>query len=104
MQRHLSDFRGGLAGQAGTVRQIWVVAIGCLVLPGVRAQQKTIIEVDDIFNGRELVLQAGQTLKVSLSENASTGHRWSVPPELKSKLTGVLNEQEDTADTPTGPQ
>jgi inhibitor of cysteine peptidase len=34
--------------------------------------------VDESSNGREVVLQMGQTLHVTLNENASTGFRWTV--------------------------
>jgi inhibitor of cysteine peptidase len=61
------------------------------------------IQVDDTFHGREVALQVGQTLKVSLSENASTGHQWSIPAELKSKLISVLREREETVEAPDGP-
>jgi inhibitor of cysteine peptidase len=75
---------------------------GLLILR-VHAQQRKMIRVDDTFNGREVTLQVGQALKVSLSENASTGHQWSIPPELKSKLTPVLREREETVEAPDRP-
>jgi inhibitor of cysteine peptidase len=69
----------------------------------VNAQPRKMIQVDDTFDGREVTLQVGETLEVSLSENASTGHRWSIPPELKRKLTPTLREREESVDAPKGP-
>ena len=60
------------------------------------------IQADDSFNGREVTLQVGDNLKVSLSENASTGYRWSIPPEVKSKLAPVLRETGETVDAADG--
>lgn len=77
--------------------------MGCLLIPRVQAQQRKMIQVDDTFHGREVALQVGETLKVSLSENASTGYQWSIPPELKRKLTPVLREREETVEAPDGP-
>lgn len=77
--------------------------MGCLVVPRVQAQQRKMIQVDDTFNGREMVLQVGQTLKVSLSENASTGHQWSIPPDVKDRLIPILREREETVEAPDGP-
>ena len=75
----------------------------CLLIPRVQAQQRKMIQVDDTFHGREVALQVGQTLKVSLSENASTGYQWSISPEVKNKLTPVLREREETVEAPNGP-
>ena len=61
------------------------------------------IQVDHTFDGREVRLQVGDTLEVSLSENASTGHQWNISPELKRKLTPTLREREETVDAPSGP-
>jgi len=61
------------------------------------------IEVDGSANGRRVVLQAGQLLRIGLPENPSTGFQWRVPTELKSKLTPVLLEQEDIVQAPNGP-
>ena len=38
--------------------------------------QLQMISVDEGSNGREVVLQTGQALKIALNENASTGFRW----------------------------
>jgi inhibitor of cysteine peptidase len=95
--------RGCFATYTGIVRLACVVAMCGLVIFGVHAQPRKMIQVDDTFHGREVALQVGQTLKVSLSENASTGHQWSIPAELKSKLTPVLREREETVEAPDGP-
>jgi inhibitor of cysteine peptidase len=61
------------------------------------------VQVDDSFNGREVSLQAGDTLEVSLSENASTGFQWSVPPELKHRFDTVIREREQAVEGSSGP-
>ena len=61
------------------------------------------IQVDESYNGREVALQVGETLEISLSENASTGYQWSIPPDMKSKLAPVLREREETVEAPDGP-
>jgi inhibitor of cysteine peptidase len=85
------------------VKLICVAALFGLLIPCVHAQKQKMIQVDDAFNGREVTLHVGQTLEVSLSENASTGYRWTIPPELKSKLEPVLREREGSVDAPEGP-
>jgi inhibitor of cysteine peptidase len=77
--------------------------MGCLSIPRVHAQQRKMIQVDDTFHGREVALQVGQTLQVSLSENASTGYQWSISPELKNKLAPVFREREETVQAADGP-
>jgi len=79
-----------------------VVAIGALWFPGY-AQPRKMVQVDDSFNGREVSLQVGDTLEVSLSENASTGFQWSVPHELKHKFDKVIREREQAVDGSSGP-
>ena len=49
------------------------------------------------------MLQSGDRLEVSLSENASTGHQWSIPEEVKTTLTPVLREREETVEGSAGP-
>ena len=79
------------------MRLACVVAIGALWLPGY-AQPRKMVQVDDSFNGREVNLQVGDTLEISLSENASTGFQWSVPPELKHKFDKVIREREQAVE------
>ncbi len=74
-----------------------------LIIPCVDAQQPRMIQVDETYNGREVTIQVGETLEVSLSENASTGHQWSIPPEVKRKLTPTLHEKEETVEAASGP-
>jgi inhibitor of cysteine peptidase len=78
-----------------------------LIISGVLAQSQKqshkMIKVDNSFDGREVTLRVGETLEVSLSENASTGYSWTIPPDLKLKLTPALREREETVDGPSGP-
>jgi predicted secreted protein len=53
------------------------------------------IQVDDGFDGREVVLHSGEMLEVRLSENASTGYRWAMPVELNANWATTLREVED---------
>jgi inhibitor of cysteine peptidase len=56
------------------------------------------ITVDESSDGREVVLQTGQTLTVSLNENASTGFRWI----LQAK-PDILRASADDPEGPKGP-
>ncbi len=60
--------------------------------------QLQMISVDESSNGREVVLQTGQALKIALNENASTGFRWMVQTK-----PDILKESADTAVVPKGP-
>ncbi len=57
------------------------------------------IAVDDSSNGHEVVLHAGEVLKISLSQNASTGYTWAihVKPDILRESEGA------SADPPKGP-
>jgi inhibitor of cysteine peptidase len=85
------------------VRLAGVVALSCVLTPSVHAQERKMIKVDATFNDREVTLQSGDILEVSLSENASTGHQWIIPQEVRTKLTPVLREREETLEGPAGP-
>jgi predicted secreted protein len=87
----------------GVVRLAFATALCGLMIASLHAQQRKMIRVDDSFDGREVKLQVGETLEVSLSENASTGHRWSISPELKRKLTPTLRETDETVDASSRP-
>jgi inhibitor of cysteine peptidase len=54
------------------------------------------VQVDDTFNGREVALSASEMLEVRLSENPSTGHRWTQPEESRSGWTAILRQVDDT--------
>jgi inhibitor of cysteine peptidase len=54
------------------------------------------IQVDERFDGQEVVLHSHEMLEVRLSENASTGYRWAMPAELNANWTTMLREVEDT--------
>jgi inhibitor of cysteine peptidase len=52
------------------------------------------VQADDSFNGRQVELHAGETLEISLPENASTGFRWTTSPESAHKFEKILREGE----------
>jgi inhibitor of cysteine peptidase len=54
------------------------------------------VQVDDTFDGRKVALGAGEMLEVRLSENPSTGHRWTQPEESRSGWTAILRQVDDT--------
>lgn len=60
--------------------------------------QSQMISVDESSNGREVALQTGQALKITLNENASTGFRWILRNE-----PNILRESGDDADVPKAP-
>jgi inhibitor of cysteine peptidase len=59
--------------------------------------QRQMISVDESSNGRQVVLQTGQPLKITLNENASTGYRWMV-----QATPDILRES--AAQNPEGPK
>ncbi len=79
-----------------------MVAIVSLVMACVPAHSRKMIQVDEGFDGREVVLHSGEGLEVRLSENASTGYRWAIPLELNANWATTLREVEDTLEL-TGP-
>ena len=58
-------------------------------------------KVNDSFNGREVALEMGDVLEVSLSENASTGYQWSVKTKPDSLLE--FEDAEAGPQAPAGP-
>jgi len=43
-------------------------------------------------------LRVGETLEISLSENASTGYQWMISAESAQKLDKVLRERESSVE------
>jgi len=86
------------------VKAACAFAIGVLWIPHACAQQSKTVHTDDSFNGRQVELRTGETLAVTLSENASTGFRWTIPPEVARKFEKVLREKETSVEgTPNPP-
>jgi inhibitor of cysteine peptidase len=56
------------------------------------------MKADDSFNGRQVELRSGETLELTLSENASTGYRWTIPPESVRKFDKILHERAQAAE------
>jgi inhibitor of cysteine peptidase len=79
-----------------------VLVIGVLWIPATYSQQPKMAQVDESFNGRQIELPVGETLEISLSENASTGFQWILPRESAHNLEKILHERkpavEGTAD------
>jgi len=61
------------------------------------------VQADDSFSGRQVELHVGETLKISLSENASTGFQWITPPESVHAFEKILREGEAVAEGEKGP-
>jgi inhibitor of cysteine peptidase len=84
---------------------VCVFAIGALWIPLADAQARKMVHADDSSNGRQVELHVGETLEISLSENASTGFRWNTPVELPHKLEKILRPGETAVEgsgTPIG--
>ena len=84
------------------MRWICTVAILSLMMACASAHSRKMIQVDEGFDGREVVLHSSEMLEVRLSENASTGYRWAMPLELNANWATTLREVEDTFES-TGP-
>jgi inhibitor of cysteine peptidase len=50
------------------------------------------IALDDSADGRTLHVRVGERIAIALSENASTGYRWSLPPARRSAWCPTLRE------------
>ena len=81
-----------------------------LALPGCahadnRAPQSTTVEVsyDDLLNqknvSRQVSLVAGDTLRVALASNASTGYQWTADAQISDR--GVLTQTDHQTVAPT---
>jgi len=71
-------------------------AVGCIVAE-VGVQSRVVVTEAD--NGRSVVVKAGDSLTISLSENATTGYTWAVEP-----LDGNVVELVDTPTYLASPQ
>jgi inhibitor of cysteine peptidase len=80
-----------------------VLVIGALWIPATHAQPRKMVQVDDSFNGRQVELHVGETLEISLSENASTGFQWMAPPESAHKFEKILHQEKPAAEGEGGP-
>ena len=78
-----------------------VVALVSALCLGASAPAPKMIKVDDSFNGREVALETGDVLEVSLSENASTGFQWSV--KVKPDALLEFENAEAGPQAPAGP-
>ena len=80
-----------------------VLVIGALWIPSMHSQEPKMAQVDESFNGRQIELHVGQTLVISLSENASTGFRWISPPKSVHDLEKILYERKPAVEGAAGP-
>ena len=80
-----------------------IVALITVILPCAYGQHGNTTQVDDTFNGRQVVLQVGDVLKITLPENGSTGYQWFIPPELKRKFAKTIRERDQAVEAPDGP-
>lgn len=87
----------------GVVKLACFVAFSTVVMPCVHAQRGKTTRVDETFDGRRVVLRAGEVLQVTLPENGSTGYQWGIPPGLKRKFAPTIREREQTVQAPDGP-
>jgi inhibitor of cysteine peptidase len=59
------------------------------------------IKADQSFNGREVRLEPGETLEISLPENASTGYRWTISETFRH--SDLIRERESSVEAPAAP-
>jgi len=60
------------------------------------------MKVDDSFNGHQIELRVGETLEISLAENASTGFQW-IAPDSAHKAEKILRKGEPLVEGASGP-
>lgn len=53
------------------------------------------IQLDDSFDGRSIVVDTGELIELALTENASTGYRWIFSSERSSKWSPALRMVEE---------
>jgi inhibitor of cysteine peptidase len=83
------------------VKLTLIVVIGALCFLSAYARQpRKSVQADESFDGRKIELQVGETLVITLPENASTGFRWIIPPESARKLEKILREEEQPVQGP----
>ena len=80
-----------------------VFVIGALWIPSTYSQQPKMVQADESFNGRQIELYVGETLIISLSENASTGFQWIIPPESAHNFAKILHERKAAAEGTADP-
>jgi inhibitor of cysteine peptidase len=80
-----------------------VLVIGVLWIPATYAQQPKMAQVDESFNGRQVELYVGETLVISLSENASTGFQWIIAPESAHNFERILHERKPAVEGTANP-
>jgi inhibitor of cysteine peptidase len=67
------------------------------------AQPHKVMQVDESSNGKTVTLHVGDSLKVALTENASTGYRWMVTAQLDNILRQVSDTSEGQGSPPGKP-
>jgi predicted secreted protein len=76
-----------------TVKVARVLVFGALLISEACAQSGKMVQADDSFNRGQVALHVGETLDLSLSENASTGFQWVTSPESAHKVEKVLHQR-----------
>jgi len=86
----------------GLAMAVFAFSIAAFI-PCISAQTRKTMRIDEKSDGREVSMRLGETLEITLSENASTGFRWGIPEALKNNLAPALREREETVEAPAGP-
>jgi inhibitor of cysteine peptidase len=50
------------------------------------------ISINDSFDGSSIALRVGEMIEITLTENASTGYRWTAPADRHLDVGDVLRE------------
>ena len=83
----------------GLAMAVFAFSIAAFI-PCISAQTRKTMRIDEKSDGREVSMRLGETLEITLSENASTGFRWGIPEALKNNLAPALREREETVEAP----
>jgi inhibitor of cysteine peptidase len=92
-----------MSSNYGIVKMASVLVIGMSWVPPTYSQQPKMVQVDESFNGRQIEIHVGETLAISLSENASTGFQWIIPPESAHNFEKILHERKPDVEGTPGP-
>ena len=58
------------------------------------------VQADESFDGSQVNMHVGETLVITLSENASTGFQWVTPHESVHNFENILHERKSEAEGP----